>query len=663
MDNQRKTYTPIDFGIAISLAGIAILVYNATLTPSLSYLSPDGNELATVPYVLGLAHSPGYPFYTWLGKIFSWLPIGDVAHRMNLMSAVLGGLGVGCLYLVITALLHPKAASPMIRRICAAVAVLLFALSSTFWSQAGIAEVYVPNIAMIGLTLLILLLWERTRSDWVFFLFSLTFGLSLGTHLSNLGFAPAFIIFILLTDIRCLKRPTWWLAAIAGFGIGVAQFLWLPLKASTLTDRAMLARAPVNIRGMYSYTLGAFSQLKFAFPITELPDRLVIYLDLLRQEFTIAGFILGVIGLIALLLRRPRHYYLLVGMYLVHVWFFIQYQAFDLEVFFLPAHFLWAIFIAFGLTEVLTGLISITKFLPERFIQKIAQGFLLIFLILFAVFPLLFNWHLNDRSEDVAINDFYANLWETLPEDSVLITQGGVFGYDAFYWQLVYNTRRDVELPTLPEGNPSKPDYKNHDIFSTTTIGAQGRQRGIQFLPPDLIPQGLWQTPILMGNQSLGGFGGRERLILYQLSSDPPDLVTQTASPNIRLDADLGGILLMGCDVTSEAIESGSMIHLVLYWKLNRQGRYQITTEIGNILLESHELGFGNLERYQREVGSIREQTIVEDYFIVIPSTIPEGDYPLIVSISNSEKGIQVGEISVVDEEETMERWLRIAGK
>jgi len=71
------------------LAGVSLLIYNATLTPSLSYKSPDGNELATIPYVLGLAHSTGYPLYTWLGKLFTYLPIGDVAHRINLMSAVL----------------------------------------------------------------------------------------------------------------------------------------------------------------------------------------------------------------------------------------------------------------------------------------------------------------------------------------------------------------------------------------------------------------------------------------------------------------------------------------------------------------------------------------------------------------------------------------------
>jgi hypothetical protein len=663
MKNHPNTYTSVDYFLAFILVVIAIAVYNATLTPSLSYLSPDGNELATVPYVLGLAHSPGYPFYTWLGKVFTWLPVGDVAHRMNLMSALTGGLGVGCLYLIIVALLHPRAASSPFRRLAAFASTLLFAFSTTFWSQTGIAEVYVPNIAMIALTLLALLQWEKTRSDWIFFLFALLFGLSSGTHLSNLGFAPAFVIFILLTDIKSLKRPTWWLAGIIGFGIGISQFLWLPLKASTLTDHAMLARAPTSLKGLYSYTLGAFSQLKFAFPIRELPDRLVIYLDLVRGEFGILGLLLGVIGLAALLLRRPRHYYLLVGMYLVHVWFFIQYQAFDLEVFFLPAHFLWAIFIAFGLVETLAGLTALIKFLPGKLTQKIATGILVISVLLAYFLPLLRNWRANDRSEDVAINDFYANTWEILPENCTLITQGGVFGYDAFYWQLVYDTRSDVELPTLPTGTPSKPDHHNRDIYSTTTINEPGRLRGTQALPPDLVPQGLWEIPVLIGYQGQGGLGGRNRLTLYQLSMEPLEMVTSNASPEIHLQADFVGIILQGADLPNQEVESGSLIHLVLYWIPSNGYRFQITTTIGEVALETHDLGFGNLDRYQREVGPILGQTIVEEYSIVIPSTIPEGEYPLTVSIQSVEKKVIIGEIKVVNEEETMERWLRIAGK
>lgn len=103
---------------------LALAVYNATLTPSLSYQSADGNELATVCYTLGLAHSTGYPLYTCFGKLFTFIPVGDIAHRTNLMSAVLGAAAVALLCLIMLTITN--------RRLPSAFTALLFAFSDTF---------------------------------------------------------------------------------------------------------------------------------------------------------------------------------------------------------------------------------------------------------------------------------------------------------------------------------------------------------------------------------------------------------------------------------------------------------------------------------------------------------------------------------------------------
>jgi hypothetical protein len=41
--------TVVNWVIALLIFALALAVYNATLTPSLSYKSPDGNELARYP--------------------------------------------------------------------------------------------------------------------------------------------------------------------------------------------------------------------------------------------------------------------------------------------------------------------------------------------------------------------------------------------------------------------------------------------------------------------------------------------------------------------------------------------------------------------------------------------------------------------------------------
>jgi len=129
------------------------------------------------------------------------------------------------------------------------------------------------------------------------------------------------------------------------------------------------------------------------------------------------------------------------------------------------------------------------------------------------------------------------------------------------------------------------------------------------------------------------------------------------------MDEDMGGVILSGVDLTTQPVENGSLITLSIYWDISQQGRYQIQTSLGDQFLETHTLGFGNLERYQKEVASIQGQTIIEEYAIVIPSTLKEGYYPLIVRIQGIEKEVTIGMISIVDNEETMERWLKIAGK
>ena len=182
-------------------------------------------------------------------------------------------------------------------------------------------------------------------------------------------------------------------------------------------------------------------------------------------------------------------------------------------------------------------------------------------------------------------------------------------------------------------------------------------------MPPDLVPQGLWETPILIGSQTLDGFSRRDSLILYQLSMKPPPFVTNTASPEIELKADLGGIILQGADLSNQTVESGSLIHIVLYWNPSEENHFQVTTRLGEEVLETHTLGFGNLDRYREEIGPLPGNTIVEDYSIVIPSTSIEGMHPLTVGIQGSEKEAVIEDVTVINEEETMERWLRIAGK
>ena len=74
---------------AASLGAVAIplAIYLASAYRDVMYW--DIGEMDTVPYILGIAHPPGYPLYTLIGWVFTHvLPLGSVAFRMSALSAL-----------------------------------------------------------------------------------------------------------------------------------------------------------------------------------------------------------------------------------------------------------------------------------------------------------------------------------------------------------------------------------------------------------------------------------------------------------------------------------------------------------------------------------------------------------------------------------------------
>ena len=80
----------VGFFLGLCLFAITLTLYIMTLCPTVSLV--DSGELILVCKTLGIAHSPGFPLYTLLGHLFTYIPIGSIAYRVNLMSAVFAAL-------------------------------------------------------------------------------------------------------------------------------------------------------------------------------------------------------------------------------------------------------------------------------------------------------------------------------------------------------------------------------------------------------------------------------------------------------------------------------------------------------------------------------------------------------------------------------------------
>jgi hypothetical protein len=65
-----------------------ILIYS--LAPTV--YSGDSGLFSAASYFLGSAHPPAYPLYILLGKLFTLIPFGNIAFRVNLLAAVFGAM-------------------------------------------------------------------------------------------------------------------------------------------------------------------------------------------------------------------------------------------------------------------------------------------------------------------------------------------------------------------------------------------------------------------------------------------------------------------------------------------------------------------------------------------------------------------------------------------
>src|SRR2546430_17088024 len=83
---------------------LALFALYAATAPRTVALEDDGLFILS-SYFLGIEHPPGYPLFTWIGHLFTYLPFGSVAYRVHLASALFGALTGGAAWLCARALI------------------------------------------------------------------------------------------------------------------------------------------------------------------------------------------------------------------------------------------------------------------------------------------------------------------------------------------------------------------------------------------------------------------------------------------------------------------------------------------------------------------------------------------------------------------------------
>ena len=421
-----ERFLPVIFFISL------LTVYGLTLAPGLTWANrgADGGDLITAAETGGIPHPTGYPVYILLARLFQFLPIGSLAYRTNILSAIAAALASVLVFELV------RRSLPSRSNFSGLVSGVAFGLSPLLWSQAIITEVYTLHALFIAL----ILFWslfppskDKEKSDLAL---GLVFGLGLGSHLTTLLLLP-----LLLAPSVSIQEKRWRLDMwclfhrLLGMGLGLLVYLVLPLRA--ISQPPVNWGNPVAWDGFSWLVSGRYYQGEvFALTIPSLWARIQSAVIFLVSQFGILGVCAGLLGVIFFLRRSPLFGKTLWTMMAFSI-FTIVYATEDSFVYFIPPVMCLAIWIALGVD----GLME----MASRKIPKSGWVVGLLFL-LSLIYVASGNWSRVDASRDARAEQFGRLVMSQMPGDALVFVQGDQAVFSLWYFHYALHQRTDIAV-------------------------------------------------------------------------------------------------------------------------------------------------------------------------------------------------------------------------
>ena len=415
------------------------LLYFFTLAPGL--LPADNGEFQLVGATLGVAHPPGFPLYTVLSKLMTWLPLAaSAAYKINLLSLLISTATLGLVYLIVFDLTK--------KQLAAGTAVLTLGTATTFWAQATTANIRSLTAFFAALAIFALIRHQQNKTHTdrylIFFAAALSFGFT--HHLSLAFMGLIFCVSLLLIDPAFLRTPARWKRPLLAVAAGLLPLLYLPLRAGANVPGA--SEGLNTVSGFLNHFLALGFQGDFFYfiqPVVLWP-RLQVMGNVLTFQFSpwlLAGALLGLIWLTR---RNWRLGLLLGGSFALHTFITATYRAPQTVEYMLPAYVPIAVCVGIAIGY-------LREFVAKQ-PNSWRSGLLLITAVLFtaAIFQGWERWpsfrwlHGNEDSRDYA-----QTILDGAPPDSLILANWH-WATPLWYLQTVEGQRPDVEIEYVAPG-------------------------------------------------------------------------------------------------------------------------------------------------------------------------------------------------------------------
>lgn len=438
---------------ALGLAAFFLLLYLYTCSHAPN-IAGDSPELIGTSYSLGIAHPPGYPLYTLMGYIFTHIPVGSVAFRLNFFSALLHSLALFIFFVSLLKITRSLASS--------AIATTILGFSSLFWFYSLVAEVFPLNDFFAVLLIYVAI---RVRERWVegnqkgsrrlFFLLAFLCGLSMCNHHTILLIFPALVLFTLYPLAHIIRRPRFLLYSVLLFALGLIPYIYLPIRAAqgpylNFGDPATFhSFVDVITREHYGTT-----QLWHGPAATHRLDVVFGYLKTLGQEIYLPGLLLGVIGMFRSARKRRCDFIpLLTAFIFTGIVFLLManvevsnvFYSSTIERFYLVPTIIFLYFVGFGVSAVIDWVRGVLSRLDLR--SDLRRGLLWVIVLLVAL-PFLLPAKATSAEVnlkyDVLGESYINNLTASLEEGALIFVEGDVPIQLMEYYQTVVGDRKDI---------------------------------------------------------------------------------------------------------------------------------------------------------------------------------------------------------------------------
>ena len=422
---------------------------------------------------LGLALS--HPLYHIIGSGFKYIPFGDLAFKVNLISAIFGAFTIANLFLLLRLWLG--------KILPAALAAVTLMLSHTLWLHSTIAECYTLYTALLIAELIMLLQYEKTKRILFLYLLAVFNGLAIANHMwASLAFACYFVFLITLLIKKQINLKHIFLMAFFWI-IAAMPYEYLIVKNIIQTgDLAATISSALFGNGWQETVLNASLSTKI------IKENLL----LMAYNFSTPNILFFFAGLYGLKKLSPSRSFrnVLLAMLILFFVFAFRYTVPDRYAFFLPFYCLVAALVGVGFdllfsscrNKISISLVFIFALLP---IASYAAAPIIAEKINFNIstkrqihFRNDYKWFLQPWKNNCNSAEQFSNeAFKTVEENAVIYADGTTV-YSLLYAQEIRNQRNDVSIISF------HPKRKNPLVFNEETVPELLEQKTVYVVSP-----------------------------------------------------------------------------------------------------------------------------------------------------------------------------------